>query len=91
MLQQESPLRLFKTMGSHRRFTAALKKDPAKRFYKDDYDMVGLATSITEMLERYDGKAVRQWREVTGLGKFYSEKGLSLLNVKKMLKAFLRA
>ena len=49
--------------------------------------MVGLATSITEMLERYDGKAVRQWREVTGLGKFFPEKGLILLNVKKMLKA----
>ena len=87
MLQQESPLRLFKTMGAHRRFTAALKKDPAKRFYKDDEDMVGLATSITEMLERYDGKALRQWKELTGLGKFFPEKGLSLNNVKKMLKA----
>ena len=87
MLQQESPLRLFKTMGSHRRFTAALKNDPSKRFYKDDEDMVGLATSITEMLEPYDGKALRQWKELTGLGKFFPEKGLSLLNVKKMLKA----
>ena len=74
-------------MGSHRRFTAALKKDPAKRFYKDDKDMVGLAISITEMLEGYDGKTLRQWKELTGLGKFFPEKGLSLLNVKKMLKA----
>ena len=49
--------------------------------------MVGLATSITEMLERYDGKALRQWKELTGLGKFFPEKGLSLLSVKKMLKA----
>ena len=86
MLQQESPLRLFKTMGSHRRFTAALKKDPAKRFYKDDEDMVGLATSISEMLERYDGKALRQWKELTGLGKFFPEK-VEPLSVKKMLKA----
>ena len=49
--------------------------------------MVGLAISITEMLERYDGKALRQWKELTGLGKFFPEKGLSLNNVKKMLKA----
>ena len=49
--------------------------------------MVGLAIRITEMLERYDGKTLRQWKELTGLGKFFPEKGLSLNNVKKMLKA----
>ena len=45
------------------------------------------ALTYTEMLGRYDGKALRQWKELTGLGKFFPEKGLSLLSVKKMLKA----